>query len=274
MSIDVHIQFTGLCLFVKDPNLPQVHVFFPKTSDHVHVPGTGHSTADGEVEYHAARLIFDTAHLRSGMSAADGIRAHVRLEDRALVFPADPAGTANPDVPAGVVNVSKVTGRRVASELLAPSSAKDGLTGRVVLPQGAGAILDSGVCWELDGKYVRLPHLVRWTIRIPDADLKLPLRPLEGGGEQTIPTLYPIGGAIYLYVHHSPPSDLPPAPRVVRPPTKTRAEHFKAYYSLLEPGASRPVPVLLDETACADRDTTRGGSPYNCMLATGDPPPP
>lgn len=134
---------------------------------------------------------------------------------------------------------------------------------------------------------------LEWTVDFPDADrLELTLGGLDGGKPRHT-TLYPMGGAIRLFVFNIPAEQFPgigePKPAKKGAP----AEHFDAYFPLVQAPPVRPhvrtprepevrVPDASKGSDCAERmkqdladrgvESKEGRTPYTvtCLLARAE----
>jgi hypothetical protein len=197
------------------------------------------------------------------------------------------AGGATLDLPPEIVNLRDVTGKPVAPVHLGKDETNK-VFGRVTLDAGAATARAPGACWDWGpAGFRRLSNELTWTIPGMEGT-SLTLVPRDSEGNELTgkprPTLHPVtvGGesVINMFVHHIPPGDLPFDPEDhPQPPLGSEAHHFGAYFSLF----GGPVPIRLPKfwgagkecgaVVPSDIGTTgsRGGSPYNCMLAADWP---
>ncbi|HEX2094873.1 MAG TPA: hypothetical protein VHG28_20910 [Longimicrobiaceae bacterium] len=227
---------------------------------------------------HVAVLGFDTAHLRENSTGGDGITALKRLAGLTLTLAG--TGAASLGICSEIVNLRAVTGKPVA-----PAANARTMVARVVLRSGEMSGVAPGACWEWEpGTFRHVAHQAEWKIDSDDTSLILPVSDFAGSTLAPL-QLYPLptGGtpAINLIVHHVPAGELPPEPDPIRhaPEFGAPADHFLAYYSLFG-GA---VPVRLPKfwgtgedcprtSTCTLLEIDKGGSPFNCMLASDHGP--
>jgi hypothetical protein len=278
-TMQVHVEFIGLCLLVPQRDGKQVHLLMPRaghgaSGGHTH-QGT-HHVHGAAVPRHHTVLSFDAAHLTE-YAAASGVPASASLDGEVLRL-GQAGGQPDASEALTLVNVSKLSGRAVrATALSGAPSASNHLSCRVTLQSGAAGDPRGGVRWTFPGESEPrlLPHILDWTFTAPDEPLDLGIKVEDG----TLPPLHAIGGKIKLRIMHAIADDhLPKPPSVPAPGPGTPAHHFGHLYDLLEPptvGQTGPLPEYHDSRVgpIPTRGPDKGGSPFNCMLAQGDPPP-
>lgn len=263
----LNITFTGLCLFVPEPagadqNIGTMTVLMPML-------GAQHHHG---MDRHVPVLGFDTAHAVA--TPADRIRgahAYVSMSNLQLIHM---GSEANLSLCPEMVNLAEVTRRPVEADHLGPDTTTR-LVSRVRLGAGRINAVARGVCWEWgQGRIRSIAHKVQWTIDgIPGTDLKLRLLGLHSGTAVQVPILYPINGAINLFVHHVPQGDLLPEPENHHEPQSgAEPHHFAAFYNLF--GADPPMRLPRYAGKSCSPSTTPcteipeiGASAFTCMVA-------
>lgn len=265
MPYDLRVVFHGMCLFVRTTD--GLHVLMPAT-------GSGHGcSASGGVEAHAARLIFDTAHLRQDATGLDDLLVHYSLESKKLAFPPG-GGALNLAMPPELAQL----GSPVRADVLSGEN-PDLVLSRVLLRNGGWTDHAKGACWSWGGRIRRLSHVVEWTVPGVGGDsLLLEPEGLSGGTAGSLPPLYPVNGVLELEVWHAPHMELPPDSMVPPPPTRGGAgHHFSAYGPLLESGFN-DTPAYVPDACPPIQNPGRydeggmGGATYGCMSAEAPPP--
>lgn len=274
-TFDLRITFTGLCMFVPEPEQPgyrkRLHVLMPTTAGH----------ADNGIEEHACRLRWHSkyepgsgADQWGGDVALNG--SELRLDglqrDVYLTLPSEL-------VPLGdICDVGEVDLDKILAE--------GKLTAWVNLGSGEMADPQHRICWQVPKGTAPRPmtHQVEWMI--PDYRTGVlegwGLRPLDGSVGDELPTLSPVGGEIHLHIYHVPPDELPATPSA-KPEEKKHppeARHFLRYYVLLASEPTRkPIPWRhstqppTKDVPCADLEEDPVPSEYisieseNCMGA-------
>ncbi|HYH81459.1 MAG TPA: hypothetical protein VEX86_16770 [Longimicrobium sp.] len=269
MPFDLKLTFTGMMLYV--PEINQLQVLMPKTAETIPAPVvSSNGGCSGEnpecVEPHAARLTFDTAHTRQGMTALDDVVAHVSLRQKRLDVPAVGSAYVR-GVPSDIALATSPVRQDVLDGI-----ANSDLASRIRVSTGAATYADPGECWEYQGIVRRMSHQVEWTIAgVPGDHLDLPLTDLSGlTGQGSLPRLYPINGQIELWVWHAPAFELPPdgiAPET--PVDGDQAHHFSHLGILLDSRAlEMPLfrPNLCGELPPGTRPRYRdkGATSLNC----------
>jgi hypothetical protein len=197
-TLTIVIQLTGLLMIVP-PNGPggPTHVLMPEP-DHVRheayigfrrTPGAQHCEEDLSSEFR-----------------------FVRMEGWVL-DPLPGSGGAAAELPRTILNVTRGSGGRpVRPDHLVANPRRNPLRSRVTF--GGGNVTDTCQMgrWRFDpvGRARRdtisLSNVVEWTIPdVPQGSIVLKRRPLGGGSEQELATLYPDGaGRVELLVAHVP----------------------------------------------------------------------
>jgi hypothetical protein len=225
-------------------------------------PLSGHAADPHCTDAHAARLVFDIAHLSPGNTEPKGILAHVLLEDFALDLSA-PAGTVDLSLPPSIVPVGRLVGNQKIRRKLLERVPGPKVLSRVTLTTGACTDHDPGALWEVGGVETCMTFSLEWTVGdFGTEPLRLDLLNLRDAGDQeALPDLYPIGPdgdkVVDLSVYHVlegdlPPVDIPPPPPAPGP--GYRARHFAMLHKLFEVHRPFAPPVLLSRV-CPDRLT-------------------
>lgn len=275
MAFTLRITFSGMCLFVPEPangtDPDRMHVLLPKSA-----LGHGHGH-----EPHIPMLEFDVGHLYPGRKGGMNIIAQQRLHNGVLKL--GDGTRADLAVCSEIVNLRPFVGTPIESELF-NEDPKGRLISRVTLSSGRMSAVNPGACWEWEpNSYRRMAHQAQWTVpNVPDNSLEVVLRQFANDtpfGPR--PVLYPFDRpdgerVLNLYVFHLPSADMGPAPRPVpRPELGTPAPHFMDYFGLWGPQIPVRLPRLRPDSDCPDTGLPscppledRGGSAYNCMLAS------
>ncbi|HEY0022191.1 MAG TPA: hypothetical protein VGB24_04750 [Longimicrobium sp.] len=278
-TFDLHITFTGLCLFVDDlvrkDGAKLLHVLMPRTG------GGGHGVP-GHVHAHLARLLYDARHEKEGTVDDGTPRKHhatrIEMENRALdLSDVDTDAAFTPTLQAemdrySVFDLSTFVGSRSARPEIGqvPRPWLDEfetggmVVSRVTVGKGAVSGGDSGVQWRIGDRAAQhMAVAVDWTIpNVKGSSLTLVFDGLNGNHPHSFNplTLYPISypsgpKKIHLWLVHSPDRQIPtkvPVERIPGPPEQKDALHFNAFYSLL----GGPIPVYEG----TDTGETAGGS--------------
>lgn len=273
--MQVHVKFIGLCLLVQRDG-KQVHLLMPRAG-HGASGGRGHHPPHhgrgAAVPRHHTVLCFDAAHLATCAAGLSRVPASASLDGVVLQL-GEAGGQPDASEALTLINVSELTGRTVRGSALEVAPAdSDYLSCRVSLQSGKAGGLEGGVCWTIPGqpKPMVLPHILHWTFTAPDEPLQLDID-INGG---MLPPLHAIGGKIKLRIMHAIAADHLPKPPQVTVPS---ADHFGHLYDLLEPpahGQAGPLPEYHPNDSECKSELPKpvfGGSPFNCMLAQGDPP--
>ncbi|HEX6747190.1 MAG TPA: hypothetical protein VF092_07805 [Longimicrobium sp.] len=280
---DLKIYFTGVMLFVAEDD--EMHILMPQTEESIPAPvvkadGGGHAGhgngGDGHpVEPHVARITFDTAHTREGAQQEDGAIGHVSMRKTRLNIPA--LGDAYVrGIPPEVARVPRPVRRTVVE-----GKENNVLVGRVHVARGKATAVARGLCWKVNEKNQRMTNQIEWTIGEIDAkSLQLEMLSLDGFGKagSGVPTLFPIGGVIELFIWHAPPFEIPPgaiAPE--KPQPGDRNHHFSHLDVLLEPAEAGkeqaiPMPVLIGDDCPATPSGSGDGSPETPEIDRGRDP--
>jgi hypothetical protein len=281
MPFTLKVSFTGMCLFVPDAD--RMHVLLPGTAGgHGGAPAGGGSRHEGHdhrgegggnggghgghVEAHAARLVFDTAHLRPNGVRLDGIPASISLRNLLLELPASGRAFAG-QLPADLVRVN----RAIRPEVFDPATAQDLLTSRVTLRSGRCTDHDPGACWDWDNGPRAMSHVVEWSIEdFPGDSLENPLQLLGGAAGGRVGPFFPVNGEVLLEVWHVPPAELPPVDDLpVVPSPGDEAHHFAAFDRLLQAPVGRlpRFSGLGCSTPGQGKFRDKGRVGYSCMSA-------
>lgn len=230
-TFDLKLHFTGMCLYVRDPERNRMHVLMPQSGGHGHAEhGTGggggngprdaggherhhhnghrhdggddgdpahagHAPPAGGVEAHVVRVFADAAHLFPGTGARSGIVAGVaKLDDRVL----DLAGLGDPPLDLDLSgrelgDVGAILGQPV------PRKRVDGpderVFCRVTMDSGRATGHAPGAVWEVDGVEQPLTYRIEWTlsgVRAQDGALRLRTLSRDGIPAKPLPELYPL----------------------------------------------------------------------------------
>lgn len=240
----LRLKFTGLCLFVRDPRNPCVHVLFPSTAEHgahgvpEHVLKVG-----GTIIPH--RWFMD-------LSGAGATGQKNRLGSYAF--------------PASELITRKVNARQYGME---PDRE---VIGRITLPWADQVDPGSTAEWEVGAgrgaRSLTLTHEFSWGIenaKVNGDNWKF--RKLKGA-VGTAPSLaVPNGAVSEVHITHLPSGDGD------KPDVGYEAKHVIAYYAV-HGTTDGPHPVLKQKPAFAGSSKGfDGGSPYNCMIGEGEPLP-
>jgi len=275
MTFDLKIQFVGLCMFVPDPDGSAMHVLMPTSA------GSGGPHGSADVPAHVAMLCFDPGYLQRNGSRWPGAAVNAVVDQATLAVAG--SGTLDLALPESVaVNVARVTRSSVIPSLLAPGDPGTALAARVRLESGKMTGYAPGVCWNYDSPPDDprpLPNRVCWTVPMEGKQVDLVLRPFKGERDTPLPALYPIDGAVEVWVYNTPRHELPPSPlHDSRPEHGQPAHHFVEYYKLLQNPAATPPPTFHSDRCTGGGGGNRladvdgfGGSAYTCMVAQAKP---
>lgn len=298
-TICIRISFTGLFLFVPEPNAGKMHVLLPRT------PGLGHK------HRHVARLLVDSAHLKPSDSTATlhHIPAHsahlksgdtkttlnhIPLERWALELPVPTAtGSAETDLSMfpRIGSLAGVTNEMVKRNRIRRLPPHEKVAARVTLAAGETVATAKGALWEVKieggGSVPKcMTWAVAWVLDIPDngpfqAQL---LSLLNEHVHQDLPPLYPIQTdegkrVIDLHFYHVPEHELPPfEPPKCEPGTAVEADHFHLYSHIFEKAHLEPPKLLhcdcenrgsaTDDDRIMDQLRLDTGSFFTCIVAT------
>ena len=241
MAFDLHIEFSGLCLFVRDRAQPDVlEVLMPPADGHfcigedmqgqqTRVPHGMIVGYDRKFEGGTAGTCNDFTAMHHGLLDLRGLR--VQSRSLQVVLPS-------------IVDITSL----VAGKRLRPDRAH----ARIVLDSGTAC--DLGICgdppgglWTLPSQHAQLmATAVRWVIpgvteQVDGADgLSLKILNLDGTPKLTLPTLRPLPAIpnpeIRIHVYHTCVDEFPCAGPIPAEdlPAGTPAPHFRAYYCLFE----------------------------------------
>lgn len=271
MAFNLNINYSGLCMFVPKAAASgapsRMHVLLPKARGHEH----------GE-DRHVPILWFDAAHLRQDVSAGDGVFVLRSLMQRTIIVPGTGAST---EVKKDIVNLRSVTNRPVDDDHLGRDT-RGQLVSRVTLEAGKMCAIAPGAIWEwAPSEFRHMAFQVVWTIEnMSDVSLTLQLRDFSGNVIETLQPLYPLDPAgkneINLFIHHVPAGDLPPEPEqnAHEPEPGFMPLHFLSFYSVFGGAVPMRLPKLWGtdpQSRSFKTLTDRGGSPFNCILASDHP---
>lgn len=256
----LRIEFTGLCLLVKDTRrtTPAVHALLL-------APDKRPAAAGAPMEKHFADVYHDVAY------NAPGAKQRAREYDRfALNWHVDLASltgaeqhtardgaTALPDV---VPDLSAVTGRPVDPQCIGEDFEHE-IAARVSI--AGGSVCDYSVSrpWRFDGAADRgLVWKIAWLIPCCGWD-HLPV--WDGTGMRA---LYPINGIVELRVKNVVAAERMAEDPPFALPHGLAKGHFEAYYDLFPRGSVHPVPEYAGPQAPG---VGAEGSLITCMTASG-----
>lgn len=272
MAFTLRITFSGLCLFVPEPDGSG-----PAGRMHVLMPGMFDDHCDGD--RHVAAVAFDTGHLLQD-GTPTGVTAIASLAGRQLTPVA--GATASLALCGHIVDLGEMTQRSVDPDVLG-ADPQGKLSARVTLGAGQITAVAPGVCWEWHPDEVRpIAHRVRWEIpEVEGTHLALFSEPIGGGGEpKPLGDLYPIDGGVNLVVYHDIPQELPPDPvpaeAYPEPEQDFTPPHFAAYYALFGDDVTPVLPRYRGKEGCdapanpcSLLSPGEGGLPYTCLIAGG-----
>ncbi|HEX2094876.1 MAG TPA: hypothetical protein VHG28_20925 [Longimicrobiaceae bacterium] len=239
--MDLYVTFTGLCLFVRDRSTRNLHVL---------MPGTGTGAGGPHVEAHLATLDYP-----GGIPDLD-------MRDWALDLSGLGGTGMEERAPDTVVDVGALAGKGIDREQLG-SGPRSTVASRITLPPRVRFESGETAEWTVvrdDGtrRDVILTHDVTCRVQSVRAGrfrwVREPLRGMTRSQELRRPR--PMGDAIVLFVRHLP---IVPSETLVG----SGAVHFKHYFSVFKPPV-RTAQLILK------RPPSRGGSPFNCMLAQSE----
>lgn len=263
----LRLFFSGMQLFVPQttPGSGRVQVVMPRSTLH-------HGTAR-----HIPLLVVNASHLAPGNQVlSDGWLIYPL---RGWVLPVN--GTVlDTRICPEIVNLRDVTQLDVDSDVLGANE-NGRAVARVDLFAGRMSRVERGVCWYWQSSTPRrVANSAEWEVNLAGENVLLKLKKWTGTEEVELPTMYPLegGDVVDVKILNLPPTDLPPEPEEVhKPPEWSEAPHFGDYYSLLDGFGPEGHPRFAKDEcdpfpgACPPI-TWEGGSPYNCMLATINPP--
>lgn len=243
MAFQLHIEFSGLCMFVPDHASGEMHVLLPDSERHAH-----------DVGRHYTRLFYDEGHKTGGVRT--GVRERIPLDRRALLVPRFGAA-AMLTLPQQVADVTDFTGKLARSQV---GDQPGGVLARVTLSSGRITHCAPGAYWKVGNRFACMTNLVRWTLEVPQNSIELPFAGLNGAGSGSLVELFPIGGELLLEVYNALEADMPPVgPKPYPSPGNGhRADHFAVYYEMFTASPNLQVPVLEADVA-------------NCPSGTEDP---
>jgi hypothetical protein len=285
MSFDLKITFTGMCLYVPDPDKGRMHVLMPRSGGAGHEDHAGHDGHEpgghgdhGGVEAHVVRLFADAAHLAPGTDERTGVVAGVaKMDDRVLDLTELESAILDLDLSGRQLeDIGRIVGRSVPRRRVDGPDEK--VFCRVTLDGGAATAHAQGAVWEVDGKEQPLTYRIEWTLHDVwsegrDQALRLRLRAPDGAPAEELPPLYPIPAAeggrptIDLHVFHTPEHELPPWPRAPGNQAPS-GHHFLGLYELFDDPVKRPVPRFR-RPPVPDVPGPIGADPQRCMAGQG-----
>lgn len=261
MPFKLRIHLTGLILFAPDPappgkdERPRLHALLLKHGHH-----------DGE---HFPRLVYDRGHENPSPSKENHLRCK-KLDNRLLFFEnlgqaLDPqngfSDSSSPGkLPKEVADLNKISNVRGLNRKYVELNPPREVASRVTILDGKFESPLPGALWTVKppahGWPRQLTTLVTWHIpNINKESITLPLRSLRGESEQEDVTLFPIDGAIELWIYNATADDLPPQ-KHKEPVEGEPAEHFEAYYLPFRP-CNEVHPILAKKPPIPARDPTK-----------------
>lgn len=284
LQIPIVIKLTGLLLLTPNTETgsPPMNVLMPTTRN--------------LAEAHVAQLGFhgDSTALCAHYDTLARI-CYVDMDGWSMDIGQSGGNPSSTRLPRGTANLSDRRERHVHRNLLG-NNPGDTVRSRITIY--GGSVTDSCALarWSFNGSPFDMPNVLDWTIPdFPHRQLTLRRRQLNRGGsarEQTIARLRPVNGRIELFIRHIPSSEQNEldagntTPSTHRPRPGATADHFGAYFDLLNvPAAQRPsLPVAT--TVLQDRcswvkgvaieafiDVAASPGTASCMVAGGLPPP-
>jgi len=209
-------------------------------------PTAGHA---GHRPRHYPRLVYDKAYEREGSTALarrlacpalDG--SVLRIDDRGDAF--------QPVIPREIPDLDEIAGVGPLDRRYVGPNPGTAVIARVTTNVGGYTRIGLTPRWTANqgrpGAWPRpMTNRLEWTIAdIPDDALgHWTLAGINGAPGRPLPTLYPIGGVIEVWIFNAMMSELPPADPAPAPRRGDPAEHFDAYFALF-PNAPPSIPVL------------------------------
>jgi hypothetical protein len=248
--MDLHVKFTGLCLFVPDPeDATRMHVLMP----------TSH------MDKHTVRLAY------TGGPADPVI-------DRAWIELAVQGKAGSGALPEQVINVGDIVDRRIEKAKRDKKNIHRKLTAGFTLPRSGRFEPGETAGWELsaDGTThrVTLTHQVTWIVENIDPST-LFLTRHANGKETKLPSPQGTDGTIKIDIKHL------PADAYYCLGMDEEARHFHMYLDVFDPGPTK-CPKLTLKTPAPSGCTSRvndpkgsgekiiSGSAFNCVVARSD----
>ncbi|WP_420128589.1 hypothetical protein [Longimicrobium sp.] len=262
--MELHIKFTGLCLFVHPAGSARTHVLMPHVHDH-----------GGGIEPHFVWCTFPGGN-------------RVRIEGYAIEFSAATNATQGaPD--ATVVNVGTLAHKGVDAPQLGLTP-RGSVAARVTLPPASDVDYGDTATWDVEVEQSTVDtrpftHQLVWKIRNITSDVAWTVRPLQYQGPHApVPAPAPPAGTIPhgSGTVHVEVSCLPEPVPTTPIPIGQEATHFQAYLTLLKPPFKRVklkmkkhplhagTPTFDPHAQPAD-DDEMAALAYNCMLGQSPP---
>ncbi|MDQ3308631.1 MAG: hypothetical protein M3497_00710 [Gemmatimonadota bacterium] len=262
MPFTLRIHLTGLILFAPDPAPPG-------KDEHpcLHALLLKHGHHHGK---HFPRLVYDRGYEKPSPRKENHLRCR-KLDNRLLKFenvgqPIDPqngfsvSGTPG-KLPKEVADLNKISNVRALNRKYVKLNPPQEVAARVTILDGKFTSCLSGALWTVkppantNGWPRQLTTLVTWEIpNIEKESIMLPLRSLRGENQQEDVTLFPIDGAIELWIYNATADDLPPQ-KNKQPKEGDPAEHFEAYYLPFRP-CNEVHPILAKTPSIPPRNPT------------------
>lgn len=241
---NVHINFAGMCMFVRDKAKNRMHVLMPP------------------VKGHQARLFVPREHHPSPPAGDRYVRYPLKGRVLDLTSFLSNSSTIN-QLDTSIVDLSDLLKKRVPRELLEEPSSPDStrkVLARVTLDDGEMRPDDvnTGTDWEFGGRIRDMAISGTWTIKNAES---LP------GDLERIVRLCP-GDTLTLYIFNARPDEGPgsthsdPLPNIVH--------HFDRFYSLIRDvkPTERKKPRKPKKTAFAPTSTV--GTRFTCIMAQAE----
>jgi len=254
MQFDLHITFSGLCLFARDPGARQMHVLMPTTD--VEVQG-----CEGMPMYcptHIPWLLYDRQYEVGGSPGKQMEAVPLGGTSQTL---GDGSSDADTQLPTEVADLGAAAGATVPAKYVHKPIVRP-LATRITLNAGHLVSCNRGGHWNFgDLTDQELTPGVEWVI--PDiSGSTLNLATAHGPK-----LLNAINHAIHISIYCLPPTNLPGMENPPTPPAPDAPPpHFAAFYLLC---ASHGVkcPKFASRTASGGI-TPMGVDPYTCLLGT------
>jgi hypothetical protein len=249
--MDLHVKFTGLCLFVPDPeDASQTHVLMPFSR------GMHKHTVKLQYAGGPSNPVIDKAWIELTVQGKAGAGA----------------------LPEQVINVGDIVDRRIEKAKRDKKNIHRKLTAGFTLPRSGRFEPGETAGWELsvDGTThgVTLTHQVTWIVENIDLST-LVLTRHANGTETKLPQPQPTDGTIKIDIKHL------PADANYCLGMDEEARHFHMYVDVFDP-KPRKTPKLTLKTPAPSGCTSRvngpegsgekiiSGSAFNCVVAQSD----
>jgi hypothetical protein len=250
--MDLHVTFTGLCLFVRDPTSSNMHVL---------MPGTGAGGGGGHVGKHHVALDYP-----------GGIPLDMEGWTLDLSGLGSTGGGMLP--PSQIIDVGRLAGKGVHKEQFGlDPDPPNSVAARITLPPVKHFEPGETATWTVEpedgtaGGEVTLTHDVTCVVEgINHAAFRWERKKLVSGDVDELLRPRPMGNVVTLLVRH-----LPHVPEVLTP--NAESKHFQAYLKVFR-GKVKHAKLKLKLPPPSGRGAAApifGGSPFNCMLAQSDP---